>query len=390
MKRMVKYLEISFGLLLFANMAFGQDTTQVKRFHLKGYQKFMTVGINPGDLDQFTSEQLLHNRLDARWDVTKHIQLNAGLRTRLFYGELVKTIPNFGEFISRGANDYWDIDLLPIDRKGLVIHTVLDRLYGVYSHGEWELAVGRQRINWGISSLWNPNDLFNTYNFTDFDYEERPGSDAVRLTWYKNWNTTFEVAGKLADNFDESVLAGRAKFGFKGYDIQITAGNYFDSFTLGGGFAGNLFNGSLKGEISYFTPYESSLDKAISATLEYQRSTSFNLLCSFGGLYNSNGQDKSILNLINFEPTAANLYPYVYSAFVQGSYTIGSLSTCGLAMVYSFNSRHPMFLSPTFTYSAAQNLDIDFVSQITVENLAENKPYESNFQSFYLRFKYSF
>lgn len=390
MKRMYKCLGFSIWLLLSANMAFGQDSTSVWKFHLKGYQKFMTVGINPGNLDQFTGEQLLHNRLDARWDVTKHIQLNAGLRTRLFYGEIVKTIPNFGDYISRGANDYWDLDALIVDRKGMVIHTVLDRLYGVYSKGAWEISVGRQRINWGIATLWNPNDLFNAYNFTDFDYEEKPGSDAIRLTWYKNWNTSFEIAGKLADHFDESVLAARAKFGFKGYDIQVTAGNYFNTFTLGGGFAGNLFNGSLKGEMSYFAPYESSGDDSFSATLEYQRSTPFNLLYTFGGLYNSNGQDNSILNLINFEPTAANLYPYKYSAFVQGNYTIGSLTTCGLAVVYSFNSRHPLFLSPTFTYSAAQNLDIDLVSQISVENAGEDKPYKSPYQAYYLRFKYSF
>lgn len=390
MKRMIKYLAVCLGFLLSVNIAAGQDSTRVQKFHLKGYQKFMTVGINPGNLDQFTGEQLLHNRLEARWDITKHIQLNAGLRTRLFYGELVKTIPDFGNYISRDANDYWDLDALIIDRKGMVLHTVLDRLYAVYSKGEWELELGRQRINWGIATLWNPNDLFNAYNFTDFDYEERPGSDAVRLTWYKNWNTSFEIAGKLADRFDESVLAARAKFGIKGYDIQLTTGNYYNTYTVGGGFAGNLFDGSLKGEMSYFTAYDSTGGDSYSATLEYQRSTTYNLIYTFGGLYNSGGQDKSILNLITYEPTAANLYPYKYSAFIQGAYTIGSLTTCGLAVVYSFNSRHPLFISPTFTYSAAQNLDIDLVSQISVEKAGEDKPFKSPYQAYYLRFKYSF
>ena len=379
-----------FVTLLTANIATAQDSTSVKKFHIRGYQKFMSIGINPGDLDQFTGYQFLHNRIDARYDITKHIQLNAGLRTRLFYGELVKLTPNFGDFITRGANDYFDLDLLPINRKGMVLHAVLDRLYGVYSNGSWEVSVGRQRINWGIATLWNPNDLFNAYNFTDFDYEERPGSDAIRVTWYKNWNTSFEIAGKLAEHFNESVLAARAKFGIKTYDVQLTAGNYFDSFTLGGGFAGNLFNGSLKGEMSTFIPYESGMDNQFSATLEYQRSTSFNLLYSFGGLYNSSGQEKSILGLVNFEPTAANLYPYEYSAFIQGNYTIGSLATCGLAAVYSFNARDPLFVSPSFTYSAAQNLDIDLVSQITAEKPNETITYGSRFQSFYLRFKYSF
>lgn len=378
------------SLLLIAKMAVGQDSTALGKIHLRGYQKFMTLAVNPGNLDQVTGEQFLHNRLDARWDISKNIELNAGLRTRLFYGELVKLTPNFGDFVSRGANDYWDLDLLPVDRKGLVLHTVLDRLYGVYSRSDWELALGRQRINWGIATLWNPNDLFNAYNFTDFDYEERPGSDALRLTWYKNWNTSFEVAGKLADTFDQSVLAARAKFGIKTFDIQLVAGNYFNTFNLGGGFAGNLFNGSLKGEASYFIPYDGKSDYSFSATLEYQHSTNFELIYTFGGLYNSEGTEKSIENLVNFEPTAANLYPYEFSAFVQATYTISALTNCGMAAVYSFNALRPLFFSPTFTYSAAQNFDIDFVGQITAEKPDDSKPFGSRFQTFYLRFKLSY
>lgn len=377
-------------VLLIAISGFAQDSANVNKFHLRGYQEYMSIGINRGNLDQFSSQQLLHNRIDARWDITKNIALYAGLRTRLFYGDLVKTIPDFGAFISRDANDYWDLDALPVSRKGLVVHSVFDRLYGVFSHGDWVLTVGRQRINWGVATLWNPNDLFNAYNFTDFDYPERSGSDALRLTWYKSWNTVFEIAGKFAPSFEESTLAARAKFGFKTYDIQLIAAQYHRSIMIGSGFAGNFLNGSLRGELAYFSPYESSRDNAFTATIEYQRSTAFNLIYTFGGLYNSNGQKNTILALVFFQPTAANVYPYTYSAFVQGIYTIKSLTTCGLAVVYSINSRHPLFVSPSVTYSAAQNLDIDFVSQITAEKITNRNPFTSRFQSFYLRFKYTF
>lgn len=379
------------GLLICTQVCNAQDsTTRVKKVHLKGYQKYMTVGINPGNLDAFTGEQLLHNRIDGTWDITKGLKLNAGLRTRLFYGELVKTIPDFGTYISRGANDYWDLDALLIDRKGMVVHTVLDRFYAEYRIGKWDLSAGRQRINWGVATLWNPNDLFNAYNFTDFDYEERPGSDGFRVTYYQNWNTSFEIAGKAADHFDESVLAGRAKFGIGSFDVQLITGNYYDSFVAGGGFAGNLFNGSLRGEISAFTPYHATDSVPVSFTLEYQRSTAWNLVYTFGGLYNSEGAERSVLGLVNFEPSASNIYPYTYSAFVQGTYAASALINCGLAVVYSFNERHPLFFSPTFTYSAAQNFDIDLVSQIVAEKPAESRPFQSNFQSFYLRFKLSY
>ena len=46
------------------------------------------------------------------------------------------------------------------------------------------LRIGRQRINWGVNLAWNPNDLFNAYSLIDFDYQERPGSDAIRFQYY--------------------------------------------------------------------------------------------------------------------------------------------------------------------------------------------------------------
>jgi hypothetical protein len=53
-----------------------------------------------------------------------------------------------------------------------------------YTAGKWQFRVGRQRINWGVNLVWNPNDVFNSFSYFDFDYEERPGSDAVRVQYY--------------------------------------------------------------------------------------------------------------------------------------------------------------------------------------------------------------
>ena len=62
------------------------------------------------------------------------------------------------------------------------------------SDEKWELTLGRQRINWGVNLAFNPNDLFNAYSLIDFDYQERPGSDAIRFQYFTNELSSFETA----------------------------------------------------------------------------------------------------------------------------------------------------------------------------------------------------
>ena len=368
-----------------------QDSSQVRHFHLNGYMKFMTLGINSSNPDIFLDEQFFHNRLEAQWTPLPGLEVNAALRTRLFYGGLVRLNSDFGAMLSKEANDYFDLDRLIVNNQKIVLHTVLDRLYAQYNIGKWEIAAGRQRINWGIATLWNPNDIFNTYRFTDFDYEERPGSDALRVTWYRSWNSSLELALKMAESLDSSVMALRWKFGLGSYDVQGIVGKYYQKIMLGGGFAGNLGSGSLRGEFSVFIPDNAIAAKTnFSATIEYQQSTRYNLLYTFEFLYNSSGGEQSILNLFDYTPSAENLYPYAYSIFAQGNYTINPLLDCGLAVVYSANKQHPAFISPVLSYSAAQNFDVNLTAQIIAERDHTTHHYHSPLQAVYLRFKYSF
>ena len=368
-----------------------RDSTKTRDWSLHGYVKFLHTAVIPNDLNAIQDENLFHNRLNFEWKPQKEFEFHASLRTRLIYGDIVKLTPGFGKQISTQSNDWANLDALIIDKKALVLHTVFDRLYGQWTHKKWEVSLGRQRVNWGISTLWNPNDLFNTYSFTDFDYEERPGSDALRVTYYRKWNSSIEFAGKMAKSWEETVLAMRYKFNIKVFDIQLIAGKYHRQMALGGGFAGNLWQGSLKGEFTDFIPaLPQAPDQSFTGTLEYSRSTPYNLLYGFGGLYNSLGKETPLVQLFNFYPDARNLYPYKYSAFGQVQYQFTPLFSGTLAAVYSFNKLNPLFFNPSFTYSAAENFDIDLVGQVTFEKFPANQDFHSDIQAVFLRFKFSF
>jgi len=129
-----------------------------------------------------------------------------------------------------------------------------DRLNLNYSYGNWDITLGRQRINWGINTVWNPNDLFNSQNFLDTDYEEKPGSDALRIQYTTGETSSLEIAFHPDKEFKmkQSVLAAIYKFNFRSFDFQILAARYLQDYSMGMGWAGNIKNAGFKGEINYF------------------------------------------------------------------------------------------------------------------------------------------
>ena len=86
------------------------------------------------------------------------------------------------------------------DFDQMVFHIMIDRLYLQWNDDSWQFKVGRQRINWGVNLAWNPNDIFNAYSLYDFDYEERPGTDALRFQKFIGYAGGYEIAIKIADN----------------------------------------------------------------------------------------------------------------------------------------------------------------------------------------------
>ncbi len=371
-----------------------------KNWSLNGYIKNLESGlffneafpdINTLQLvDTFLQDNLLHNRLNFTWYPSKKLTLRADLRTRLFWGDLVRATPNYAQQIDEASNDVIDLSVIALDENSFVMHSVLDRLYLEWISGKWEVRLGRQRVNWGISSVWNPNDVFNAFSFTDFDYEERPGSDALRIKYYTGFASSIEIAAKAFENIDEAVIAGLWKFNRWNYDFQLLAGYVQGDFALGGGWAGNLKNAGFKGEFTYFLPTEEddSRDPALAATLGLDYSFSNSLYVNTGLLYNSEGADKgSAGGLFNFELSARNLYPYRYAIFLQGAYPFTPLLNGGLAVIYSPVSAQALFLNPSLTYSVAQNWDLDLIGQIV---LSKEEKYKSPIQAAFLRLKYSF
>ncbi|MEN8188123.1 MAG: hypothetical protein ABFR05_13435, partial [Bacteroidota bacterium] len=284
---MIKKFYIILIFSLFTSIVYSQDN-----WMLKGYVKGMTAmqSIEDGDM---SIENTLHNRFDFNWYISDKFTFTAGLRNRIIAGNNVEIIPNYSDYLGRDTG-YLDLSWVWADQNSWIGVSQLDRLFMDYTVGKLEITLGRQRINWGQTFVWNPNDLFNTYSYFDFDYEEKPGSDALRLQYYLSESSKLEWSTAInSENKVTSALLYR--FNTKGYDIQFLSGIYNeDDYVLGGGWSGSIAGGGFSGELTYYHPIDDFSDEngTITATLHYNYTFSNSLFLQFETLYNGFGGDE--------------------------------------------------------------------------------------------------
>lgn len=379
-------------ICFFPFLLFAQDDEQPK-LTMKGYLKDMASVNYLGDSSLF--QNLIHNRLNFAWYANDKFTVYAEFRTRLLTGDLVRQIPGYGKLIDSN-NDYFDLSANVIDSRSAVLNTMADRLYVKWNHGNWEVKAGRQRINWGVNLAWNPNDLFNAFSFFDFDYEERPGSDALRINYYTGVASSVEVAAKVAEDMDHFVAAGMWRINKWNYDIQFLGGIAQGDLAIGTGWAGNLGKAGFKGEVTVFqkaidTDVNFSYDNMMLAAISVDYSFPNSFYLNGSVMYNSQGTYNQGfgLSFIGLRPTTVrDLSPYKWSSFIQSAYQISPLVYSSLAII-GYPGGDSFFINPGVTVSVKQNLDLDLIGQLFYGNDL-NGDFGSLIKAGYLRLKWSF
>ena len=340
---------------------YGQDSTYIE---FSGYVKDLQTFSFVRDADSIFLTNLIHNRVNFSYQAGKHFFFNAGLRNLIYTGDQVKYTPGFRKMISQD-DGYWDLTNAWVETNSLVFVSTLDRFNVGWKFKNGSIRVGRQRINWGINTIWNPNDIFNTYNFLNFDYAERPGSDAVKFLYNFKNQSNLEIAISPAKN--DTSWIGAVKYGMnkRGYDFQFIAGNYKTDIVAGLGFAGNIKETGWKTEISYFHPrmdLKSSGSISISSGIDYGFSNGLYLNGSF--LYNSEAPNQLFAfgQLSNFRLTPKLLMPARFNFLIQAVKTFTPLFSGNFSVAYS-PKVNLLILLPYLTYSVGENWDFDLIVQ---------------------------
>lgn len=379
-------------IFLLFSLTFKAQDSITKKFNLpeiNGYLKYMEQFSFIDNPDTNSATSLIHNRFNLKWS-KKNWLLRLGMRNRIFYGDQLKLNPNFMKIIGEDQGAV-NISKVWVQGYNIAIHSIIDRALINYNKNHWDVTVGRQRINWGVNMVWNPNDIFNAYNYFDFDYEERPGSDAVRVQYMWKGFSAIEVAAKKGKNADDYTAAMLFRSNKKGYDFQTLAGVAQKDLLLGLGWAGNIKNAGFKGEFTYFHPYEHINDTTgvLSGCMSLDYSFKNGLYLHVSSYYNSKGNET--LNTLSTQQflnvSAKQLLPFKYSGFFQLSKQINPLFTIGLSNIYS-PTNNTWIVVPDIQYSMATNWEITLLGQSFFAD--KNNVYRSIGNSIFLRLKWSF
>jgi hypothetical protein len=366
------------------------DSTKTPWIELNGYIKDIQSTYFIQKIDSNASMNLIHNRLNFKFTISPKISGRLEIRNRIFYGEQIKLIPDFGKTINQ-YNGLFNLSHLWIDEKSFVAHSVIDRMLIQYGDEKWDIKIGRQRINWGINNIWNPNDIFNAYNFLDFDYEERPGNDAVRIQRNLDNNSVLEFAYKPGKNKDEHTAAFLYKFNKWKYDFQFLGGIYQSDYVLGGGWAGNIKEAGFKGELSYFIPKRNTLETSETVSFSIMADQTFknDWYISLAGLYNSNPTNVFAVNgsFYNSNLSAKLLFPFRYNFYTTIMKTISPIASCNFSFIYS-PEKNTLILVPTYAWNVATNFDLDFTAQSFFSE--QNNFYQNLITQIYIRGRWSF
>ena len=377
-------------VLLFLNSfpIHAQDNTGFN-IDLGGYIKELGQVSAGNAFSEFRYDNILHHRLETDWKLLGHLEFRADIRNRLISGYSVRYTPGIKTFYERDPN-YFDLTRVWFDSETSLLQTNVDRLHFSYISGPWEVHAGRQRVNWGRTFVWNPNDLFNNYAFLDFDYEERPGVDALLVQYSWSYASSVETGIRIADTWEETVVGGMVRTSLGSYDVQFIGGHYLEYLALGTGWAGYLEDAGFKGELTYFHPEDQFFENRghFTATAGFDYMLNNGIYLQTELLYNG-GYNRSLnpLDRLVRPPSADNLFIASSGFLLNSSYQIHPLVTGNMSLLGSFD-RSVFIIIPQINVSVTDNLDFLLLSQLlkgSVFNEAVDTP-----NLFFFRLKFSY
>jgi hypothetical protein len=308
-------------------------------------------------------ENTIQDRFSFMYYPNDWLTGNLQFRSRIISGNTLKQIPGYSDAL--GLDPGWlDMTFLTNGNlgssAGYAFASTIDRLWLQFTFGNLEITAGRQRINWGQTLVWNPNDIFNSYSYFEVDYPERPGSDAIRLQYYTGDASIIELAAKI-DSANRVTAAAYYRFNTLGFDIQFLGGIYQqEDLVLGTGWSGNLGPVSFRGEMSYFRDLNVFRDTTgyLLASMGFDYTFSNSLMIQLEGIYSGFAKEMDPSNFLQFY--AGNL-DVKHLAFTEWSYLanisypITPLFTGSFATIW-YPELKGAYLGPSFDISILDNL----------------------------------
>jgi len=244
----------------------------------------------------------------------------------------------------------------------------IDRGYIKYYLPHADIYLGRQAISWGSGHIINPTDIFFSFSFADFEKEERPGVDGLRIRIPLGMMSEIDIGGVFGRDFniDNSGYFSRFKFYIKKTDIFLILINFKNNFLYGFDITRAIGDYGFWYEMAVvennkFTdikPNESSYYR-ISTGLDYNISSKLYAIIEYH--YNSCGVNDSqdyykLLNKESYNEGSVYLLGENYFNLIM-SYQLSPLISWQTTILWNINDGSTGIL-PSLEYNIAENIYI--------------------------------
>jgi hypothetical protein len=338
--------------------------SQPSWMQLGGYVKSLTSRTSTPD-DSVFYDHLLHARLNSQWFPQATINGTMDFRFRWYYGPSVERVPDFSRQLGYDAG-FGKLGVVLWDEPKSVAYGEIDRLFLNWVPGPWQVTVGRQRVAWGTNLVWNVIDLFNPLSILDFDYEELPPSDAVRVQYYTGAVSKVELAIRPGSRAVKSISAAQWTTNRWNYDFHFLGGVRGTAWFGGTGWAGDIAGAGFRGEaLVAGIPPELQLPEGNTRMLSAALSGDYTFPNSFyihtEAMYNSEGVTADAALARPRAVALGLLSPARWSLFQEFSYNVSPLVRAGAFAIYNPND-HSAVIFPSVTWSVITNLDLSFLA----------------------------
>lgn len=362
-----------------------------KKVEVSGFLEFLNTTMAPANSAVWQNMSGVYNRININYYPVKNLKFQAGMRNNFIYGSLLaNTYPTSTDLLT---NDDGLVDMTFdwAQDSSYVFLTNFDRFYATWTKGKFETAIGRQRINWGINTVWTPNDIFNAFNYLDFDYVERAGSDAVLMQYYTGNFSSVSIAAKL-DKDNNLTAAAMYKFNKRNYDFQFFGGVMNTDIVAGMGWSGQILGAGFNGEATYFRNQDNYSDTTgiLVASVGMNYTLPNSLYMHVSAIFNTGGTSGPAgqgANLLIGEMSAKTLTLSKFDFFAEVAYPITPLIKANLSGIMNPLDQSA-YIGPNVSFNLTQNLGFFVMSQVFLGE--EGTEFGGYGQIYYIRLKYSF
>ncbi|MCB5161694.1 hypothetical protein [Marinomonas algarum] len=333
---------------------------------LDGYIKYTLTSTQYKDTTEL--DQLVTQRLNATYQFDDAWQWHTSIRS-VFAS--TNSSNSQSTLLLDDNTNFMDLSNTWLDKKEAVGQSALDRLYVDWQDKNYLVRLGRFRVNWGMTTVWNPNDIFNAYSIYDIDYPEGAGTDALYVTKTLDYASEINWVYSPNENKERDSYSARYLFNVNGWDGQAIISQSKINRVVGFGFSGDIKGAAFRGETSWFEPLGSHwkntnerLDQALVTSMEtrYHVGGVRNWMITAAILHTTNPVDATDnLKELGAAASARALSFSELTGYVDMSFDLSSLHR--VTLLSSYYQDNSYFYGITSNYSLASCSSLVFVLQ---------------------------